>query len=344
MYDFYEVFTNQTRENIKSLMDNETYLSPDEAVKSGFADTVIDIKKRSFEMAVNIKTEINMSKTFNILNRVIAMVNKSDIVNQLYHTSEGSEIEIYQADPSTYKIGDRVNEDEGEFQLSDGAKLIVKGGIIEDIDRSVEVAPENQEEEAAPQIDAPETPEGEKEKVESIIEAPAEIPVEDPLAEPTAEFNEGPAPVVEPTPGKAKDAMPARVVEVAETKTTTETIAEEAPIVEPVPEVVVEPAPEAVVEPEAIEVIEPEAIKADDRWSAFDQRMNQLEAKAEEAEARAKAAEAKASKFENLATEAIDSIFKNTSSNFTPEAKANVMTPVSRGSIFSEMKKKAGLK
>jgi len=338
MYDLYQVFTGLDKEQIKSLMDNETYLSPDESVKNGFADTVIDIKKRSFQMAVNIKTEINMSKTFNMLNRVIAAVNKSDVVNQLYHTNDGSQIEIYQADPSTYKVGDRVNIDEGEITLSDGAKLIVKGGIIEDINRDVEVAPESEE--------VTETPEGET-VIEPAIEEPGivESIIEAPEKEaPMAEFNEGPAPAGEPIvapteePVKAKDAMPAKVVEVAETKTTTETVAEVAPDVEP-----------EAMSPE----VEPEAIEVEDKYQALVDRMAKLEAKNVEAEARATEAEAKAkeveaklvnaSKFEDLATQAIDGIYKNTASSFNPAAKAVAEIKESKGSLFSQMKEKAGL-
>jgi ATP-dependent protease ClpP protease subunit len=339
MYELYQVFTGLEQEQIKSLMDNETYLSPDEAVKHGFADTVIDIKKRSFEMVVNLKNEINMSKTFNILNKVIAMVNKSDIVNQLYHTQEGSEIEIFQADPSTYKKGDRVNVDEGEIQLSDGAKLIVKGGIIEEIERSVEVAPEV-------------APEGET-AVEEIVETPAEVPTEViPEAVEGGDFNTGPAPVEEAP--KAKDAMPAKVTEVTESVTTKETLAApEAPVVAPI-EAPVEAVVEAVIAPEveAVEVeVEAKVEEAEAKAEAPDMtavldRIAKLEAKADEAEARATKAEAaliNASKFEDLATEAIDGIYKSTASSFAPEAKATVEAKAQKGSIFSTAKRNAGL-
>jgi ATP-dependent protease ClpP protease subunit len=363
MYELYQVFTGLNQEQIKSLMDKETYLSPDDSVSSGFADTVVDIKKRSFEMTANLKSDINMSKTFNMLNRVIAAVNKSDFVNQLYYTEAGGEVEIYQADPASYKIGDRVEGEDGEVQLSDGAKLVIKSGIIENIDRGAEV-------EAADEEAVPEEGEGAP-VVEPIVEAAEEeaapvIPVPDEDAPEAGQFNEGEAPkaptVVEdaaPAPGKGKDEMPAKVTEVTESKTTTETVAAveaDAPVDTVTPEAVVEAAEvEAAKKPAKItdlpgktdddgNVIKNSVVDMD----AILNRISALEAKASEAEARAEKAEAKlenTAKFEDLATKAIDSIYQNTSSSFAPEAKANVVTDYSpkSGSIFSKAKKDLGL-
>jgi ATP-dependent protease ClpP protease subunit len=362
MYELYQVFTGLDQEQIKSLMDNESYLSPDESVKHGFADTVIDIKKRSFEMVVNTKSDINMSKTFNMLNKVIAAVNKSEFVNQLYYTDAGGEVEIFQADPSTYKVGDRVEGEDGEVQLSDGAKLTIKSGVIEDINRDAEVAPEGdaEAEDVAPGI--PGEP-----VVEPIVEAakeeeaplPAVVPEEEKEAV-AGEFNEGPAPVKEEVkaeaPAKAKDAMPAKVTEVTESVTTKETLA--------APEAAPEVAPEAVIEVDAkkstIEdlpgktdddgnVIKNEVheAKADVDMAAILNRMEALEARATAAEAKAADAEAKlvnTAKFEQVATEAIDAIYQNTSSSFAPEAKGNVeVNTRTKGSLFSQAKERAGL-
>ena len=332
MYELYEVFTGLDTEQIKSLMDKETYLSPDDSVTNGFADTVIDIKKRSFEMTVNLKSDINMSKTFNMLNKVIAAVNKSDFVNQLYYTEAGAEVEIFQADPATYKVDDRIGGEDGETKLSDGSILTVKGGIITDISRDAV-------------IETPEVTEG-GEVVEPIIDEAPEgegLPVETiPGEEVKAEFNEGPAPVIEEPKTeevKAKDAMPAKVTEVTESTVTKETLAAETPVVEPVIEAVVEPVIEAIVEP----VIE---AKTDIDMDAILNRISDLENKAKDAEARADKAEAKlekSDKFEDLATKAIDSIYQNTSSTFTPEAKVVPTSESGEGSLFSQAKKRAGL-
>ena len=332
MYDLYQVFTGLEKEQIKSLMDGETYLSPDDSVKHGFADTVIDIKKRSFEMTVNLKSEINMSKTFNILNKVIAMVNKSDFVNQLYYTQDGGQVEIFQADPATYKVGDKVEGADGETQLSDGAKLIVKDGAILEIDRSVEAAPVEEaviEEPAGEPVVAP--------IVEDAAEEAAPLPEVIP-EETQAAFNEGPAPIEPAKEPKAKDAMPAKVTEVTESVTTKETLAAATPEAEA-------PAPvEAVITPEVEATITPETeakAEDEDKFKAFEDRIAKLEARAQEAEAKLE----NTKKFEDLATNAIDGIYKNTSSNFTPEAKATVeLNTKAKGSIFSQAKMNAGLK
>jgi ATP-dependent protease ClpP protease subunit len=52
MYQLYEFFTGLEIEQIKLLMDNETYLLPQEAVENGFADLVVDIKQRSDRKSV----------------------------------------------------------------------------------------------------------------------------------------------------------------------------------------------------------------------------------------------------------------------------------------------------
>ena len=54
MYELYEFFTGLKQEQIKMLMDNETYLDPQQAVDYGFADMVVDIKPKSYEMTANI--------------------------------------------------------------------------------------------------------------------------------------------------------------------------------------------------------------------------------------------------------------------------------------------------
>tara|TARA_R110000782_G_scaffold270186_1_gene369835 strand:- start:655 stop:2751 length:2097 start_codon:yes stop_codon:yes gene_type:complete len=210
MYELYQIFTGLDQDQIKSLMDNETYLTPQQAVDNGFADVIVDIKQRSYEMtANNNKKEINMSKTLNVLNRVIAKVNKANYVNQLYYDEIGAEIEIFQNDPSTYAVGDRTNMNEGTVKLSDGSVLTIEGTIITEIGRAVETSTDAM----------------------------------DPMDPMNGEFNEGPAPkevnvehdtmpsgphtmpMVEPL--KQKGDMPASVIETTESVVTTkETVAQ----------------------------------------------------------------------------------------------------------------------
>lgn len=395
MYNLYQIFTGLEQEQIKVLMDEETYLSPQEAVQYGFAETVVDIKPKSYEMATNIKKEINMSKTLNVLNKVIALVNKEEFVNQLYRVSEGEvdEIEITQADPSTYSEGDRTSVEEGTVKLSDGSKLTIEDYKISEIDKSIEETadePAKEGEEAFNEGPAPEK------AVEEVIEEEAAPAVEAPVVE--EEVAEEVAPAVEPV--KGKDEMPAKVVETVEsTKTTKETVAAqitrvskwESEVVQDTFELgtKVEYAPTEF-EPEPYSVGAGEWMLEDGRQVLTDSdgiirfikpaagdapaEEAKVEAKVEEAKVEAKeteeeekvemvtkeaydALEAKlvalekkvdtkaveSKKFEALAAKAIDTIAGETVSGFKPDAKSTAVA-TAQGSIFAQMKKKAGLK
>lgn len=212
MYDLYMLFTGLKQEQIKLLMDNETYLSPQEAVDFGFADMVVDIKPKPYEAVANSKREINMQKTLNVLTKVIAMVNQSEFINQLYSDDSGNEVEIFQTDPSTYQVGDKTSvESSGDdgIKLSDGSKLTIEDYVITEIDRSADV---------------------EEEVEDNLGEDKPEV------EETSSQFNEGPAPktedvVDEPAGDEPKEdvpasSTPAKVIEKTEkTVSTKETVA-----------------------------------------------------------------------------------------------------------------------
>ena len=330
MYELYKTFTKCDEETIKSLMDNETYLLPQEAVDFGFADTVVDVKPKSYQMATNIKKEINMHKTLNILNKVISVVNKANFVNQLYYTEAGSDLEITQADPSTYSKGDRTSVEEGEVKLSDGATLTIKDFVITDISKEAEVKTEEVVDEFN-EGPAPAT----EEVVEEVVEAPAaeevvEVPVTEEVVEtPAAEVVEE---VIE------EEEVPTKVIEKTKsTETTKEVVAKE--------EVDAEAKVEEDAEAKAKEDAEVEAKAKDDAMAKLEARFEALEKEAAEAKAKVAKLEANAkeqAKFEALATQAIDVIATNTSSSFKPDAKS-VVKPGMAGSIFSQMKERAGL-
>ena len=350
MYELYQVFTGLNREQIKALMDKETYLSPDDAIKYNFADQIIDIQPKSFQMTTNIKKEINMSKTINILNRVICAVNKTGFVNQLYYTEDSGEIEIFQNDPSTYSIGDRTNVKEGEVKLSDGSKLKIEEFMITGIDKSVEETP--MEEAVVEEVIS------EEEVVAPLVETPAP-------AEP------------EVIPGKDKNAMPSTVIETTESVKSTKEIIAKAD--DPVAgEFNTGPAPEAVKEVEAKEVVAKEEVAVEDKkpvaeiipepitepatpeagpkedvlaiLTALQEGIASLKSQVEQIQGdntqmkldiESKFSNMQA--FEDLAVEAIDALAGNTTSNFKPEARV-VDAPTPTGSIFKQMKAKRGLK
>lgn len=197
LVQLYCMFTGLEPEVIKDMMSKETFIKPDEAVELGFMDEVLNMNKKPYVSASKSTKHkvINMSKTINILRRVISMVNGSEFVNQVYDTVDGESIEIFQSDQSGYKVGDRVSVEEGTYKLSDGT-IKVDDYIIVEIDKSAAEAP------------AEEVP---------VVETPVD------------EFNEGPAPK-EPV----AEEIPAKEVPVAEETTVVETPVE-TPVSEEIP-------------------------------------------------------------------------------------------------------------
>ena len=349
MYELYEFFTGLNKEQIKMLMDKESYLLPQEAVDLGFADMIVDIKPKSYEMTANNQKPINMSKTLNILNKVIGMVNKSEFINQIYSDLEGGEVEIFQVDAATYQVGDRTSMEEGEVVLSDGSKLTIVEGKISEINRSAEgeVAPE-----------AAEFNEGEAPKeilTEEMVEedAPAMEQADEIMAE--DDIIEEAAPAVE----EVVEAMPKSIVETKkETVTTKEVINAEVEAKEDVvaveevemkdEEVMMdeEMKEEEMIEEkmddhseEALEVTEDHMADMHATIGALDARIKELEDMIFGYESKFEAL----SKFENIATEAIDTLASNTVSNFKPEARVATTPVKAKGSIFSQLKTKRGL-
>ena len=144
MYGIYQMFTGLKSEDIKKLMDNETYLNPEDSVKYGFADMVIDMKPKPYDEeseAENKITNINMIKHINSLKKVIKLVNNDEFVNLTYNTVGGSKLEIFQDDASAYKKGDKTDMEEGTVKLGDGATLVIKDYKIENISKEVEETP-----------------------------------------------------------------------------------------------------------------------------------------------------------------------------------------------------------
>jgi ATP-dependent protease ClpP protease subunit len=309
MYELYILFTDLSREEIKKLMDNETYLDAKQAVNYGFADKVVDIKKRQKSVVANIKKESNMKNTLNLLHRVIGMVNGAQFVNQLYYDDKGGEFEIFQKDPSEYQTGDRTSKESGEVKLSDGATITIEDFVITAIDKSIEPAPivpvvedlsyGKEKMEDAPVITNPAPAVDPKEKEKEVVA------MDDPTKKEEMAMD----------PEKDKMAMD-------------DPMKEREMVIEPVPEMD-HSQPSITMEDfmklqEIVDALVVEVNKLTEGNVAID----------------AKFVEAKA--FEELAAQAIDTLANNTTSNFKPQAKASV-SPVATGSIFKQAMQKAGL-
>ena len=340
MYELYQIFTGLSPEKIKSLMDNETYLSPEEAVQNGFADIVVDIKPKPYNMADNNTKKINMSNTLNILHRVIGMVNQTAVVNQLYYDKEGGEIEIYQADPSSYQVGDRTSIEKGEVQLSDGSIITVEDSTVKSINKAV-TPDETIEDPLEPAAEfnegqAPEEPVVApivEDVVEPVVEAPVESPVDAP---------------------KGKGDMPGKVIETTESvKSSVETVAQEKSEDEKPKSkskaIVEDESKKEEDKPKALEVETPDEIPADepkaveedtpeDPMKEILNTLNKLVGRISAIEEGMETSNSKLSNldsFEQVATEAIEALAKSSVSNFQPKAKVNAIAePGTNKSIF----------
>lgn len=315
MYELYETFTGLQPERIKELMDNETYLNAEQALRNNFADEIVQIKPRSKSMATNKQKKTNMLKTLNILHRVIALVNKTGVVNQLYYDDKGGEVEIFQNDPSKYETGDRTSLETGEVTLSDGSKVVIDNYTITSVDRSLApVAPAAE----APVVEAPVVPAVPVVELPKAVEAPV----------PTVPVIETPAPKALEVP------VGEPVVAVVEVPVV------EVPKVAEVPAVPVVEAPiENSVDQITIETLNAVVAELTELVKGLSQEIGLIK---EGSETMVKKMEA-SSEFEELATKAIDALATNTTSNFVASARQKV-DAAPTGSIFEQMKKKAGLK
>ena len=304
----YMNFANISIEDIKNLMDNETYLSPDEAVSRGFADEVIDVKPKPYAMMA-IKKDLNMSKlnVRNQLNVVIAALNGSDVVNQMYYNTKGDEIQIFQSNPAKYAKEDKTSLEEGEVRLSDGTMLEIKNFEIVNITKEIEAeAPV-----AEPVVAEEAIPEGE---VEEVAPVAVEVEEEKESVKPVAENNVGPAP---------KEILTKAVAQVIDAPVAiTEEIIEPVVAVEEVPVAPVEEVIAAVEDGQeivapAVEEIVEEVDTHQEVMDAMDAKLVALLARIEVLEGASVSSDADM----KAAAEAIDTLARNTSSAFKPEAR-----------------------
>lgn len=146
MKDVYSEFTLLGKDEMGLLMDKETYITPEEAIRYGMADKLIDIEERPYVMVNNNNNKLN-KLNMGAFTKMLANYNGESvavtIVATSYNTADGK-IEITQEDASKYKVGDSVDKEEGSFKLDDGATLVVKEGKIIDITREAEASNEGE--------------------------------------------------------------------------------------------------------------------------------------------------------------------------------------------------------
>lgn len=325
MYDLYQIFTGLSMEVIKELMDNETYLNADEAKKYGFVDEIADLKQRPKSMVANKQKITNMKSLTNKLNIMMSSLTGSNVVNQSYYDEKGGSLEIYQVDPSTYKVGDTTSVKSVSVTLADGAILTIDDkGVITEIDRSNIVAELGMPAETDPnKVDA--------NKAEG------------------AEFNEGSAPdelLTEDARARAKAKMEAdKEAEAIKAKAQVD---EEEKVLAQAKEIEAKrgasaEAPKEGDAPKTTEVVTAPSAEMDDEFVSMEDFITLMEVikdlKAridtlESANATTAQAIEETKEFNTKATEAITTLAKNTSSVFKAEARVPATSPKREGSIF----------
>lgn len=315
MYDLYQIFTGLSMKVIKELMDNETYLNADEAKKYGFVDEIADLKQRPKSMVANKQKITNMKSLTNKLNIMMSSLTGSNVVNQSYYDDKGGSLEIYQVDPSTYKIGDTTNVKSVSVTLADGAILTIDDkGVITEIDRSNIVAEQ----------EAPVPAEIDPNKVDAN-KAEAELLTEDARARAKAKMEAD----------KEAEAIKAKAQVEEEEK-----VLAKAKEIEAKRGVSAE-APKEV--PKTTEVVTAPSAEMDDEYVSMEDFITLMEVikdlKAsidtlESANKTTAQAIEETKEFNSKATEAITTLAKNTTSAFKAEARVPSTSPNRVGSIF----------
>ena len=135
----YKAVTGLDEQTLSDLMDNETWLTPDEAVNLGFATGKYEFKAVALYGVAkkdnsNNKKEFNMKK--GLKDAVMQVVNaifgdEPKPVNLALTDVNGNELVVTREEGEP-QIGDAATPD-GEFTMPDGQVIKVEGGFITDI-------------------------------------------------------------------------------------------------------------------------------------------------------------------------------------------------------------------
>ena len=144
LLDFYVERTGSDREELKTLMDAETYLTPEEALRLGFVSEItkpISNKLNYFSKLNSImdertkqEFEAKLKTQESILNKILKAVGLKSTGDKLamdVTTSDGKTISI-ERESGDPQVGDKATPD-GTFLMPEGNTIIVEGGQITEI-------------------------------------------------------------------------------------------------------------------------------------------------------------------------------------------------------------------
>ncbi|KQC33410.1 hypothetical protein AAU57_08845 [Nonlabens sp. YIK11] len=176
LVNFYTNYINIDEKTIKNLLDNDTFLSADEAVELGFATSIKQsLKAVAFYDNKSKQETKKMSKTkkfINALNEFFSDKVDATIQNLILQDANGDDVNFTELDADEVpQVGDKAVDGDGkvidgERVATDGSKWVFEAGVLTEVD-----APEEDSEEEI-EVDA-------EAKVEEETEVKAEQEVKE---------------------------------------------------------------------------------------------------------------------------------------------------------------------
>lgn len=136
----YSEHTALSYSEARKLMNQDTYITPEEAVRLRFATTVEKVQRPAIiARLTNNQKPINMStNNKGILAKITALFADAGISNKILYTADNAEVDFYELDDSaTPQIGDKANIDgtpaDGEVVMSNGETFVFSAGELIEI-------------------------------------------------------------------------------------------------------------------------------------------------------------------------------------------------------------------
>lgn len=178
---FYSKYTSIDEASVKRLLENETFMSAEEAKEIGIATgTYSTLKAVAFYNNESQKVDKTMTKAEKLVKALASFLNGSDetvetpeVVALVLQDSNGEDVEFPELDENgTPEAGNQVMKAgepvvDGEILMPDGSKIKCVNGVIEEIIPAPEEEPAQEEPEASVED---EQPEASAEEVEETVE------------------------------------------------------------------------------------------------------------------------------------------------------------------------------
>lgn len=175
LVNFYTNFTNIDKDTIKNLLQNDTFLSSDEAVELGFATSVkATLKAVAFYDNKSEQDTKKMSKTNKFIKALNEFFNDkidATIQNLILQDANGDDINFEDLESDAVpQIGDKAKDSDGkaidgERTATDGSKWVFEKGVLTEV-----IAPEQTEDTPEEEIDEDAAPVAEAKAEQEVKE------------------------------------------------------------------------------------------------------------------------------------------------------------------------------